>query len=126
MPVRNIKNYKENPQDISGLNISGSSRNKIAFGVIPADSYTIGDVLCFNLDSYRIIEGRINTHEGEPSTLEILPGTNLTHPLQLKLAKPVDISYVVHYVKGGSGNALINDAVHTAPSEGERLNLHII
>lgn len=125
MAVKNIKNYKEKPEDIPGLNISGSNRNKIAFGVIPADSYSIGDVLCFNLDSYRIIEGRINTHEGEPTTLEILPGTNLTHPLQLKLARPVDISYVVHYVKAGSGNALINDTIHSVSPEGERLSIHI-
>jgi hypothetical protein len=125
MAVKNIKNYKENLQDIGGLNTSGSNRNKIAFGVVPADSYSLGDLLCFNLDMAKVIEGRFNTHEGEPTTLEILPGTNLTHPLQLKLAKPVDISYVVHYVKGGCGHMATDEAFQGTLQEGERLKIHI-
>jgi hypothetical protein len=125
---RYIRNFKSSPTEISGLCSVAGTRARVAFGVIKSSEYSLGDVLCFDsLASFKIYDGKFNTHETSPSTLEILPGTKLTHPLQIKVATPVDISYVIYYVKGvGYTDAPYGPDDETVKNTGELLKIHII
>lgn len=125
MGLKFVRNSKNSNNDIAGLQNVGSNRSRTAFGVIPAEEYAIGDTICFDsLASFKIYQGKIDTHEINPTTLEILPGTKLIEPLQLKVAAPVDISYVIHYVKGvGCIDSQNSDS--DSITQGELLKIHI-
>jgi hypothetical protein len=127
MGIKFVRNSKTSSNEITGLQTVGSNRSRTAFGVIPAEEYSIGDIICFDsLASFKIYQGKLDTHEINPTTLEILPGTKLIEPLQLKVAAPVDISYVIHYVKGIGYTDAPQDSDSKPTTKGELLKIHII
>ena len=122
MATKSVRKLAETSNQVGGMNVSGFERNKTAFGVIEASSYSIGDVLSFDYaDTNRIIDARITTHEISPVTLEILPGTDLTNPIQLNVAAPVKISYVINYVKGAG-----RPGITSSGREGQLLRIEIV
>jgi hypothetical protein len=122
MATKSVRKLAETSNQVGGMNVSGFERNKTAFGVIEASSYSIGDVLSFDYaDTNRIIDARITTHEVSPVTLEILPGTDLTNPIQLNVAAPVKLSYVINYVKGAGRSGFSSSG-----GEGQLLRIEIV
>ena len=60
MATKSVRKLAETSNQVGGMNVSGFERNKTAFGVIEASSYSIGDVLSFDYaDTNRIIDARI-------------------------------------------------------------------
>jgi hypothetical protein len=99
--TRSVKSLTSNDHDIPGLVVSTPSRTRVAFGTIESWQYELDDILSFDsISTYKIIEARITAHDEHPITLEVLPGTDLTNPLELNIVFPVKLSYVIHYLSG--------------------------
>lgn len=101
MATKSVKKLASASDEISGLTTSRYEKGAVAFGVIEANSYELGDVISFDdVNSLKIVEARITAHTGSPVTLEVVPGTDLSAPLNLALGENVKISYVIHYIRG--------------------------
>jgi len=108
MANKSVKKVSTGADVLGGLQTSRYEKSEVAYGVIPAAAYAIGDTLVFDgVPSFKIFEGTVTIHAASPVTLEILPGTSLDSPLSMVSSTAEDISYVLHYIRGagktGSG-----------------------
>jgi hypothetical protein len=105
MATYSIKKLAANSSQISGLKTSRYEKGGVAFGVVEASSYALGDTLVFDeVNSNDIVEATIVAHSTPtPAVLEIYPGTDISN-LELNLpgtaTAPVKISYVIHFIRG--------------------------
>jgi len=100
-----VKKHATNDDQVGGLKTSRYERGAMAFGVVEAAHYALGDTLVFDeINSYDIVEATIVAHTSSPTVLEVYPGTDTTNPLALDLpgtaTSTVKISYVIHYIRG--------------------------
>ena len=110
MATKQIKKIATAANDVSGLKSSRYEKLQVSYGVIPANTVGIDDVLSFSdVPSQDIIRATITILEDEPKQLNILPGTATSLQLTLATAQassdPGDlveskISYVIEYVRG--------------------------
>ena len=126
MANKSVRKLASASDQISGLKTSRYEKASVAYGVIEQGAISWNDVLVFDdINSKDIIEAKITAHTQTPSSVEVLPGTNLENPLSLAItgATPSKISYVIHYIRGtgavGNGN---NDPA----GEGELLRVVVV
>jgi hypothetical protein len=101
MATLSVRKLAAGSNQVGGLTTSRYEKNSVAFGVIPAASYNLGDTISFDdINSQQIISANIVLQTGSPVTLQVIPGTNLSSALQLATTQKADISYVVHYIRG--------------------------
>jgi hypothetical protein len=106
MPNYSIKKVAANSSQIGGLKTSRYERGGVAFGVVEASSYALGDTLVFDdVNSNDIVEATIVAHTSpSPTVLEVYPGTDTSAALVLDLpgtaVAAVKISYVIHFIRG--------------------------
>ena len=101
MATLSVRKLAADSTQVGGLTTSRYEKNSVAFGVIPAASYNLGDTISFDdINSQQIISANVVLQTGSPVTLQVIPGTNLGSALQLATTQKADISYVVHYIRG--------------------------
>lgn len=106
MATYSIKKLAANSSQISGLKTSRYEKGGVAYGVVEASNYALGDTLVFDeVNSNDIIEATIVAHTTpSPTILEVYPGTDTTNALTLDLpgtaVASVRISYVIHFIRG--------------------------
>jgi hypothetical protein len=99
IPVTNSTGYNQ-------YNKAKAQKVEIAYGTISSYKYALGDTLKFtDLDAKEIPYAKFVAGSGE--SLEIFGSTDLSSALAWNIATAVDISYVIHYVKGGAVNLQI-------------------
>jgi len=86
---------------LSGLKTSRYEKAEVAYGVIEAADYTLGDTIVFDgVRSKEIIKGTVTIHTATPVVLDILPATVLTSALVMETATKAKVSYVIDYIRG--------------------------
>jgi hypothetical protein len=101
MATLSVRKLAADSTQVGGLTTSRYEKNSVAFGVIPAASYNLGDTISFDdINSQQIISASVVLQLNSPVTLQVIPGTDLSSALQLAANQKANISYVVHYIRG--------------------------
>jgi len=127
MATYSIKKLAANSSQISGLKTSRYEKGGVAYGVVEASNYALGDTLVFDeVNSNDIIEATIVAHSTpSPTILEIYPGTdisNLALDLPGTATQSVKISYVIHFIRGAGR---VGSASSDQAGEGKLLRVTI-
>jgi hypothetical protein len=125
MATKSVRKVAATSAQIGGLNSSRFEKLEIAYGVIKAADYTVGDTIVFSgIPSKDIVTATItaNNTTGTPSapiTLDVIPGTVMTSALPLQ-TDGTEISYVIQYVRnnGKVGSETAGDLLQIATQSG--------
>jgi hypothetical protein len=103
MSTYNVKKVAVADSDIGGLKSSRYEKIQVSYGKLSSSSYNILDTLVFSdVPSQDLIRATITAHASPDITVSIYPGVNNTSPVAIGgFTSPVDISYVIEYVRGG-------------------------
>ena len=103
MPTYNVKKVATSTTDIGGLKSSRYEKLQVSYGKIPASSYELLDTIVFGaIPSKEIIRATIIAHASPDVSLVVYPANvSNEQPYTLSsVTSPVDISYVIEYVRG--------------------------
>jgi hypothetical protein len=104
MALRLVKKVATGDSDLGGLKSSRYEKLQVSYGLIQASSYDLLDTLVFSdVPSQDIVRATLVAHADSPVTFKVYPGTtSADQPLTIGgLSAPVNISYVIEYIRGG-------------------------
>ena len=126
MATKTVQKLSTSTSQIGGLKTSRYEKLEVAYGVIPAASYTLGDTISFaGVRSKDIVDATIVVHTDSPVTLRVYPGTDLTSALPIATLTKADISYIINYVRGSGKVTLVEGGKTITSNSGDLLKVTV-
>lgn len=117
MATKNVKKLAIATSDIGGLKSSRYEKIQVSYGAIASSAYSLGDTIAFSeVPALDIIKATVVAHSTNPAVLDVYPASSKSNTFNLNIpgaSAPVDLSYIIEYVRGASssGNQKISVTV---------------
>ena len=127
MATIKVKKVVSDSNQVGGLKTSRYEKCEVAFGKIPAASYSLNDTIVFaDVRSYEVISAKIVALSDTPVVLDIYPGADLASALTLPVASKVDISYKIEFIRGTGKVTQVETGVTAFPKVGQELQITVV